>query len=71
MSRESESLLPVVWWPKGWSAGSDRGLSNKVEERVFPEVSFPIAVVSRLQSVLLKIFISLECTDKITLPAHD
>lgn len=32
MSHESESLLPVAWWPKGWSAGSDRGLSNEVEE---------------------------------------
>lgn len=32
VSRDSRSLLPGVWWHKGWLAGPDRGLTSEGEE---------------------------------------
>lgn len=53
MSHGSKSLLPGVWWHKGWLADPERGLSGKVVE-----VSFPINEMSRLQAVMLKATLS-------------
>ena len=42
----------------------DRDISSEDKERVFLEVTFSIDKISRLQDLMLKVFISLECTVK-------
>ena len=63
MSHESKSLFFGVWWHKGWLAVPDRGLSREVEESSSGG-SFPIDEISRLQGVMLKVFVARECTMK-------
>lgn len=63
VSHEPKSLFPGVWWHKGWLSVTNRGLSSKVEESL-SGVVFSIDEISRLQSVLPKVFVSLEHTVK-------
>ena len=63
MSHESKSLFLGVWQHKVWLAVPDRSLCRGLK-KVFIEVSFPIDKISRLQGVMLKVFVSQEHTVK-------
>lgn len=54
-----KSLFPGVWQHKGWLAVPEIGLSSEIK-RDFLEVSFPVGEISKIQEMMLKVFISWE-----------
>ena len=61
VSCEMKSLFPGVWQHKGWLAVLERGLPSGVK-RVFLEVFFSMEEISRIQGMMLKVFISWDCS---------
>ena len=61
VSCDSRSLFSGVWQPKGWLAVLIGALPVRLKS-VFLEVSFPTDKISSFQSVLLKVFNSMEYT---------
>lgn len=54
-----KSLFPVFWVQKGWLVVPDRIISSEVEESLSGGV-FSSNEISRLESVMLRVFISQE-----------
>lgn len=63
VSHEYRSLFPGVWQHKGSLAVPVGAFPGRLK-RVFLEVPFLPGEISRLQSLLLKFFLSLKCTLK-------
>ena len=59
VSCEMKSLFPGVWQHKSWLAEPESGLSSEIK-RDFLEVSFPANEISKVQDMMLKVFISWE-----------
>ena len=57
VSHESQSLFFGVWWHKAWLVVLDRAFPGMLK-RVLLEMSFPIDKISKLQGMMLKVFIS-------------
>ena len=54
-----KSLFPGVWQHKSWLAEPESGLSSEIKWD-FLEVSFPANEISKVQDMMLKVFISWE-----------
>lgn len=57
MPYESKSLFHGVWWHEDWLVVPDSDLSSEIKGSFFGSVFFPIDKISRLQSMVLKVFI--------------
>ena len=59
VSCEMKSLFPGVWQHKGWLAVPESGLSSEIKWDSL-EVSFLVNEISKVQDMMLKVFISWE-----------